>query len=96
MWLAMNPEGTVVVASTWKLSEASVIRSLLESYSIPCGFSSRIPRDLYLVFLEGLAEIQVFVPATLEAYARRILEEHRRPDSGLRLVEPDDAGIERS
>jgi hypothetical protein len=86
----MNPEGTVVVATVCHPSEASVIRSLLESYGIVCALSSRIPQNLYPVSIEGVTEIHIYVPLTLEQEARHILAEHRRPDSTLHLVDPED------
>jgi hypothetical protein len=68
----MNPEGTVVVATVCQPSEASVIRSLLESYGILCALSSRIPQNLYPVSIEGLTEIHIYVPLSLEQEARHI------------------------
>ena len=77
----------VVIARAWADSEASVIKSLLESYDIPCHYCSEIPTRLYPLSTEGLGQIQIFVPASLAQEARRILEEHRRHQAPLRLVE---------
>jgi len=77
----------VVIARAWADSEASVIKSLLESYQIPCHYSSELPNRLYPVSTEGLGQIRIFVPASLAGEARRILEEHRRSKAPLRLVE---------
>ncbi len=81
----------VIVARTWTNTEASVIKSLLEGYSIPCHITSEIPHRIYPVSAKGLAEIRIFVPALLADEARRILKEHRRRHASLRLVEKDDS-----
>ncbi len=84
----MEQRAPVIVAITWKHTEASVIKSLLESYSIPCHYSSGLPHGIYPVSVDGLAEIRVFVPAALAEEARRILDEHRRTHHAhLHLVE---------
>jgi hypothetical protein len=83
----MEKEAPVIVAKTWMNSEASVIKSLLEGYDIPCDYASELPHRLYPLSIEGLTEIRIFVPASLAQDARRILEEHRRNYTSLRLVE---------
>ena len=82
----MNDEAPVVVATTWMATEASVIKSLLEGYDIPCHYSSLLLEQLYPVSVEGLTEIRIYVPAALAQEARRVLEEHRR-NRHLHLVE---------
>jgi hypothetical protein len=87
----MENQAPVIVATVWKQTEASVIKSLLESYSIPCHFSSELPHGIYPLSMDGLAEIRIFVPAALADEARRILHEHRRTHHAhLRLVDDDD------
>jgi len=83
----MDRSAPVVVARAWADSEASVIKSLLESYNIPCHYSSELPNRLYPLSTEGLGLIRVFVPASLAQEARRILDAHRRHQAPLRLVE---------
>lgn len=82
----MNQEAPVVVATTWMATEASVIKSLLEGYNIPCHYSSVLPQQVNPLSVGRLAEIRIYVPAALEQEARRILEEHRR-NGHLHLVE---------
>jgi len=89
--LVMNPPGTTIVATVSHPTEASVIRSLLESYGVVCAFSSRIPHNIYPVSIEGVTHIHIYVPEALAPEATRILEEHRRPDSSLHLVEQDES-----
>jgi hypothetical protein len=83
----MESAAPVVIAITSKYSEASVIKSLLESYSIPCHYLSELPHRIYPLSANGLTEIRIYVPAPLAHEALRILSEHRRRDATLRLVE---------
>jgi hypothetical protein len=81
----MNEEAPVVIATTRMTTEASVIKSLLEGYKIPCHYSSVLLQHVNP--LTGReSEIRIYVPAALAQEARRILEEHRR-DSHLHLVD---------
>ena len=86
----MDKSEPAVVARAWTDGEASVIKSLLESYSIPCHYSSELPSRLYPLATEGLGQIRIFVPASLAEEAARILEEHRRHQAPLRLMEDED------
>lgn len=83
----MDKSEPVVIARAWADSEASVIKSLLESYNIPCHYSSELPGRLYPVSTEGLGQIRIFVPAALAQEATAILNDHRRSKAHLRLVE---------
>jgi hypothetical protein len=83
----MDKSAPVVVARAWKESEASVIKSLLESYNIPCHYSSEIPVRLYPVSSEDEGRIRIYVPAYLAKEARRVLDDHRRHHASLKLVE---------
>jgi hypothetical protein len=83
----MDKSAPVVIARAWTASEASVIKSLLESYDIPCHYSSELPHRLYRVAADGQGQIRIFVPASLEQEAARILDEHRRSQAPLRLVD---------
>jgi hypothetical protein len=84
----MNDRSTlIVIARAWADSEASVIKSLLESYNIPCHYSSELPHRFYPVSTEGIGQIRILVPASLAQEASDILEEHRRRDVHLRIVD---------
>jgi hypothetical protein len=83
----MDKSAPVVVARAWADSEASVIKSLLESYNIPCHYSSELPVRLYPVSQGGEGRIKIYVPASLAQEARRILDEHRRRQATLKLVD---------
>ncbi len=77
----------IVVARAWTEGEASVIKSLLESYEIPCHFQSELLSRIYPLTAESLAPIRIFVSATLADEARRILDEHLRHRAPLHLVD---------
>jgi hypothetical protein len=83
----MDKSAPVVIARAWSDGEASVIKSLLESYDIPCHYSSELPTRLYSPSTEGVGQIKIFVTASLAQEARRILDEHRRHQAPLRLVD---------
>ena len=84
----MDKEAPVVVARVWVESEASVIKSLLESYEIPCHYNSGLPNRLYpLPEDPDSGQIRIIVPAAFESEARDILEEHKRQQAPLRLVD---------
>lgn len=83
----MEKSAPVVIARAWAESEASVIKSLLGSYNIPCSYSSDMPSRLYPTPEEGQGQIKLYVPASLAQEAKRILEEHRRPEAPLYLVD---------
>jgi hypothetical protein len=76
----------VVVARAWTEGEASVIKSLLESYDIPCHYQSEFPSRIYPFAAESLAPIRIFIPAPLAEEATHILEIHRRHEGSLHLV----------
>lgn len=86
----MDKSAPAIVARTWTDSEASVIKSLLESYNIPCHYASELPHRIYPASGEALGEIRIFVPAPFAQEARQILEEHRRHQAPLRLVDDDE------
>jgi hypothetical protein len=83
----MDKSEPVIIARTWAESEASVIKSLLESYDIPCHYSSELPSRFYPAPDESLGQIRLYVPAFLAEEAERILEEHRRQPGPLHPVE---------
>jgi hypothetical protein len=83
----VDSSAPVIVARAWTQGEASVIKSLLESYSIPCHYQAELPTRLYPLSTEGSAPIRIFAPASLAQEAIRILDEHRRREAPLRLVD---------
>ena len=84
----MQESKPVIVAETWMESEASVIKSLLESYQIPCHYANELPRGIY-PFKDVVRGIRIYVPASLADEAGRLLEQHRRLHDHLRLVDDD-------
>jgi Putative prokaryotic signal transducing protein len=85
----MDKHAPIIVARACTGSEAFVIKNLLESYNIPCHYASRVFHLIYPLNIQGLGEIRIYVPASLAQEARRILDEHRRNNVHLRLVEAE-------
>ena len=84
----MDKQAPVVIARVWADSEASIIKSLLESYDIPCHYTSGMPNRMYPMPEEPDAgRIRIFVPAAFECEARDILEGHKRRQGPLHLVD---------
>jgi hypothetical protein len=83
----MDTSEPVVIARVWSENEAFVIKSLLESYSIPSHFTSELPTRIYPVSAEGVAQIRIFVAAAHEQDALNILADHRRQQTQLELVD---------
>lgn len=72
----MDISEPVVVASVWMENEASIIKSLLASYDIPCHYTAEIASRVYPLSTEGRAQIRIFVAASLADEARDILDQH--------------------
>lgn len=72
----MDWRAPVVLVRVPSESEASVIRSLLAGYGIPCHYAPGLPDRMY-PRPDG-ARIAIFVPAESEQEARDILGRHRR------------------
>jgi hypothetical protein len=53
--------------------EAQVIRSLLESFNIPCFFKSNAAPSVHLFTLDGMAEVRVMVMASKADAARELI-----------------------
>ena len=81
----MDKSNPVVVARAWLEGEASVIKSLLESYDIPCHYSKDFPVRFYPLSPEREGPIKIYVSAELAEEAGRILKEHQSDpfESGL-------------
>jgi hypothetical protein len=53
--------------------EAQVIRSLLESYDIPCFFKSNAAPSVHMFTMDGMAEVDVMVLASMADKARDLI-----------------------
>lgn len=62
------------VARVWEQTEAEIIKGFLESEGIPCYFRSQILHSIYPIFVDGLGEIKIFVPAKDFDTARELLQ----------------------
>ena len=68
----------------WDDGEAELVRSLLETYSIPCRISSQIQHSIWPISVDGLGEIRILVPPDRLEEAKEILAEHRR--QGMEMI----------
>jgi hypothetical protein len=53
--------------------EAQVIKSLLESFDIPCFFKSNAAPSVHLFTMDGMAEVRVMVMASQADAARELI-----------------------
>ena len=84
-----------VIFRTWDDTEAELIRSLMESYGIPCSVISDVTHSVLPLTVNGLGEIRLSVPVEAAEEAEQILEEHRASGPGEALLaqeESDEAG----
>ena len=53
--------------------EAQVIKSLLESYGIPCVLQSNAAHSVHLLTVDGMAEVRVMVSESMAETARELI-----------------------
>jgi hypothetical protein len=53
--------------------EAQVIKSLLESFDIPCFLKSNAAPSVHIFTMDGMAEVRIMVPASLADAARELI-----------------------
>jgi hypothetical protein len=53
--------------------EAEVIKSLLDSFGIPCVFKANAAPSVHIFTMDGMAEVRVMVPAALAEEARELI-----------------------
>ena len=53
--------------------EAQVIKSLLESYGIPCLLKSHAARSVHMFAVDGMGEVKVMVPEAIANQARQLI-----------------------
>ena len=79
----------VVVFRAAGMSEAEIIKGLLESAEIPVHLSYESAGVVYGLTVDGLGEVRVQVPAEFAPLALELLEEQQKsdtePDGILRL-----------
>ena len=69
-----NNEKMVEVYHARSEMEAQVIKSLLESYDIPCFFKSHAAPSVHLFTIDGMAEVKVMVLESLADKARELIK----------------------
>lgn len=68
-----NSEKLVEVYKARNDMEAQVIRSLLESYDIPCFLKSNAAPSVHMFTVDGMAEVKVMVLDSMADQARELI-----------------------
>ena len=68
-----KPDSLVEVYRARNDMEAQVIKSLLEGFEIPCILRSNAAPSVHMFTMDGLAEVRILVPASLEEAARELI-----------------------
>jgi hypothetical protein len=68
-----NNEKMVSVYHARNEMEAQVIKSLLESFDIPCAFKSNAAPSVHTFTMDGMAEVDVMVLASMAEKARDLI-----------------------
>lgn len=68
-----NNERLVEVYKARHEMEAQVIRSLLESYDIPCFLKSNAAPSVHMFTVDGMAEVKVMVLDSMADRARELI-----------------------
>ncbi len=66
-------EKLVTVYTASGVMEAEVIKSLLESYEIPCLLKSNAAPSVHMFTIDGMGEVRVMVWATMADRARELI-----------------------
>ena len=69
-----NSEKMVEVYKAAGEMEAQVIKSLLESYGIPCLLKSNAARSVHVFAVDGMGEVKVMVWKSMAEEAKRLIE----------------------
>ena len=68
-------EKLAVVYRAFSEGEAYIIKGKLEENGIPCILKSNAAPSVYVFTIDGMGEIKVCVPESMEEAARRLIEE---------------------
>ena len=68
-----NNEKMVQVYDARNEMEAQVIKSLLESYGVPCFFKSNAAPSVHMFTMDGMGEVKVMVMESMAARARELI-----------------------
>lgn len=73
----MKNEKLVEVYQARHEMEAQVIRSLLESFKIPCVLKSNAAPSVHLFTVDGMAEVKIMVLASMADRAKELIVSDR-------------------
>ncbi|MBI2832290.1 MAG: DUF2007 domain-containing protein [Chloroflexi bacterium] len=69
----VKKESAVEVYKATGEMEALVIKSLLESYGIPCFFKSNAAPSVHVLTIDGLGQYKIMVPASAAEEAKELI-----------------------
>ena len=72
--MSNNRELVEVYKATGEV-EAQVIKSLLESFGVPCLLKSDAARSVHAFTVDGMGEVRVMVWQSMAEKAKRLIEE---------------------
>ena len=67
-------EGLVEIYRSASEMEALVIKSLLESYDIPCLLKSNAAPSVHMFTIDGMGEVRVMVVNSMAERARKLIK----------------------
>ena len=71
--MSNNKEMVEVYSATGEI-EAQVIKSLLESYGIPCLLKSSAAHSVHMFVIDGMGEVKVMVGESVAEKARGLIK----------------------
>ena len=74
---ASKPREMVEVYRAVSEAEAMVIKSLLESYGIPCLLKSNAAPSVHMFAVDGMGEVKVMVEESRAEEAKRLIGEEK-------------------
>ncbi len=78
--MAAKESVTEVYRATGEM-EALVIKSLLESYGIPCIFQTNAAPSVHVLTVDGLGQYKIMVPVSAAEEARSLIREKENPEA---------------
>jgi hypothetical protein len=72
-----NDLDLVELFKVWGPAEAEVIKTMLESYGIPCLMRGQVVQSILPSSVDGMGEIKIFVPKKDLAKAKNLIEQKK-------------------
>jgi len=72
-----NDLDLVELCKVWGPAEAEVIKTMLESYGIPCLMRGQVVQSILPYSVDGMGEIKILVPKKDLAKAKSLIEQKK-------------------